>query len=292
MKVEEKSILEGFLSKTLNMDSEAISGLFNADGELTDLAPAIEMDANRITKLRTEKQQQYDRGVKEGALKIEKALKAKYNVESDLIGVELVDSILEAQTAELNEKLTKRTKDDDFEKHPKYIQMKQEFDKQLKAKELELEGKLKEKESEWNRKETLSKIAKLAYTELETGYILPENAERANALKEVFARELEANNYSFDEDGNPILLDKEGKPLEDKHGKLLNFKDQVNGIASRFFDKKVANERGNAGNTNQQQSQTQGTFKSREEFTEAMKNAKTPQEQSEALKKLQASNLN
>lgn len=275
------------------MDGDAISGLFNTDGDLIDLKTAYDADAAKVSKYRTEKQKEFDKGLEKAASKIEKAIKEKYQIESDLIGVELLDHVIELQTSELTEKLSKKfTKDEDFEKHPKYIQMKQEIDKQLRAKDQEWEGKLKEKESEWNRKETLSKIAKLAYTELETGYILPENAERANALKEVFARELEANNYSFDEDGNPILLDKEGKPLEDKHGKLLNFKDQVNGIASRFFDKKVANERGNAGNKNQQQQQIQGTFKSREEFTEAMKNAKTPQEQSEALQKLKASNLN
>lgn len=292
MKVEEKSILEGFLSKTLNMDNEAISGLFNAEGELIDLSPALEIDANRISKFRTEKQDQYARGLKEHATKIEKAIKSKYNIESDAIGVELIDAVIEAQTAELNEKLTKKSaKDDDFEKHPKYLQFKQDFDKQLKAKDQEWEGKLTEKESEWNRKETLNKISKLAFTELETGYILPENSERANAFKDVLARELETNNYTFDEDGNPVLLDKEGKPLEDKHGKFISFKDHFNGLAGKYFDKKIANERGNAGNKNQQQQQTTGTFKSRDEFTEAMKVAKTPQEQSEALVKLKASNL-
>jgi hypothetical protein len=110
-------------------------------------------------------------------------------------------------------------------------------------------------------------------------------------LKDVLARELESGNYSFDEKRTPILLDKEGKPLEDDHGRFINWKDHVNGLAGKYFDKKVANERGNAGNKNQQQQQVQGTFKSRDEFTEAMKLAKTPQEQSEALKKLQASNL-
>jgi hypothetical protein len=292
MKVEEKELLTGFFSKTLNMDSEAISGLFNTEGDLIDLTPAIDLDANRIAKARERQQQQYDRGLKEGASKIEKAIKVKYNIESEAIGVDLLDAVIESQTAELNSKLEKKmTKDDDFEKHPKYLTLKQEFEKQLKAKDTEWGTKLAEKESEWNRKETLAKVAKLAFKELETGYVLPENNDRAAALKEVMQRELESVNYSFDDDGNPVLLDKENKPLEDKHGKLIQFKDHVNLLASKYFDKKVANERENAANKNTQQQNQTGTFKSRDEFLEASKNAKTIQEQSEVYKKYQASNL-
>lgn len=292
MTKEEKVILEGFLSKTLNMDSEAISGLFNADGELVDMGHALELDATRISKFRTDKEAQYNRGLKEGATKIEKAIKAKYSIDNnELIGVDLLDHVIELQTSELTEKLKNKGKDDDFEKSPKYLQLKQEWEKQLKTKDQEWESKLTEKESEWNRKETLGKIAKLAFNELETGYVLPENAERANALKEVLQRELESGNYKFDDSGEPILLDKEGKPIEDQHGKLVQFKEHINGLASKYFDKKVAAQRGNAGNQNQQQ-QSAGTYKSQDEFTEAMRNAKTPEEQAAAYQKLKASNLN
>lgn len=292
MTKEERNILEAFLSKTLNLGGEAISEAFNSEGELTDLSIAIEADANRVTKFKTEKQNEFNKGLEKGASKIEKAIKEKYSIESDLIGVDLLDHVIELQTADLNEKLTKKSaKDDDFEKHPKYLQFKQDHEKQLKAKEQEWEGKLKEKESEWVRKENLSKVSKLAFTELETGYILPENPERANALKEVLQREIESGNYSFDEDGNPVLLDKEDKPLEDKHGKLIQFKEHINSLAGKYFDKRVAQQRGNAGNQNQQSQQT-GVFKSQDEFLDAMRNAKTPEEQSAVYQKLKSSNLN
>lgn len=292
MKVEEKELLTGFLSKTLNMDSEAISGLFNTEGDLTDLTPAIDLDANRIAKARERQQQQYDRGLKEGASKIEKAIRVKYSIESDAIGVELLDAVIESQTAELNSKLEKKmTKDDDFEKHPKYLTLKQDFEKQLKAKDADWGTKLTEKESEWNRKETLAKVAKLAFNELDNGYVLPENNDRASALKEVMQREIESVNYSFDDEGNPIILDKENKPLTDKHGYLVQFKDHVNGLASKYFDKKVANERESPGNKNNQQQATTGTFKNQDEFLEASRNAKTPLEQSEVYKKYQNSKL-
>lgn len=290
---EEKQILEAFLSKTLNLTGETISGLYDSEGQLKDLSTAITADANRIAKFKTEKQNEFNRGLEKGASKIEKAIKDKYSIESDLIGVDLLDHVIELQTSELNEKLkAKSEKDADFEKHPKYLTFKQEHEKMLKAKDQEWEKKLNEKESEWNRKETLSKVAKFAFTELETGYILPENIERANALKDVLQREIESGNYSFDQDNNPILIDKEGKPVEDSHGNLINFKEYVNGLASKYFDKKIANPRANAGNNNQQTQHSNGVFKSQDEYLEAARNAKTAEEQSAVLKKYQASNFN
>lgn len=292
MTSEEKNILEAFLSKTLNLDGEAISGLYNAEGELTDLSIAIDADAKRITKYKTEKQNEFNRGIEKGASKIEKAIKEKYNIDSDLIGVDLLDHVIELQTSDLNEKLkAKNTKDEDFEKHPKYLQFKQDFEKQLKAKDAEWEDKLKTKESEWVKKETFSKVSKVALSELETGYIMPENAQRTVALKDVLLRDLEGENYSSLEDGTIVLLDKDGKPKEDQHGKMLQFNDYVHSIAGKYFDKKVANARENSGNTSQSQ-QTLGSFKTEAEFLEASRNAKTPQEQAEVYQKFKSSKMN
>ncbi len=287
---KEKEILEAFLSKTLNLGGEAISGLFNTEGELIDLKIAEDADASRVAKLKTEKQNEFNKGLEKGASRIEKLIKEKYQIESDLLGVELVDHLIESQTTELTEKLKSKGKDDDFEKHPKYIEFKKAHESQLKAKDKEWEEKVNQKESEWTRKETLNKVAKLAFTELETGYVLPENATRANALKEVLQRELEAGNYKVDESDEPILLDKEGIPLQDDHGNMIKFKEHVNNLAGKYFDKKVANQRGNAGNNNQQQQQT-GVFKTKEEYLEAARNAKTPEEGSKVLQIYKNSNL-
>jgi hypothetical protein len=292
MKPEEKELLTGVLSKTLNLDAEAISGLFNAEGDLINMDKVLEADAARVAKYKAENKSQHDRGIKEHAEKIEKELKKKYSIESDLIGVDLIDHILELQTAELNEKLSKKgAKDEDFEKHPKYAQMKKDHETALKEKDKDWEGRLKEKESEWTRKETLSKVAKIAFADLDEGFIMPENAQRTTALKEVMQRELDSDNYGFLEDGTPVILDKEGKPKEDAHGKLVSFKEHVKTIACKYFDERKAQKRENAGN-NGSQPKIDGVFKSKDEFTEAMATAKTPEEKSALYKKYQASNLN
>jgi hypothetical protein len=290
MTKEEKNIFEAFLLKTLNLSGEAISGLYNTDGELTDLSTAIEADANRVTKFKTEKQNEFNRGLEKGASKIEKAIKEKYSVDNDLIGVELLDHVVELQTAELQEKLKGKSKDDDFEKHPKYIEFKKNFETQLKAKDQEWEGKLNEKESGWIRKETLNKVSKLAFNSLDTNYVLPENKDRAAALKDVLNSEIGKGNYKIDESGEVVLLDKEGKPLEDQHGKLISFNEYVDSVAGKYFDKRVAEKRENSGNKNQPV--LTGAFKSQDEFTEAMKTAATSEEQAAVYQKYKSSNLN
>jgi hypothetical protein len=47
MTESEKKLLKGFLSKTLKMDEEAMSSLFNEDGELTTIEPALKLDSER-----------------------------------------------------------------------------------------------------------------------------------------------------------------------------------------------------------------------------------------------------
>lgn len=286
---EEKSILEAFLSRTLQVGGESLSELYNSEGELISLKIAEDKDAERVLKFKTEKQKEFDKGLEKGASKIEKAIREKYKItDSELIGPELVDHVIELQTAELNEKLKSKGKDEDFEKHPKYIDFKKAHEAALKAKDQEWETKLTERENEWNRKEALTKVVKRAFGKLDTDFVMPENAERANALKEVLQRELESGNYKFDND-EIILLDKEGRPLEDKHGNLIQFNEHIDSIAGRFFDKRVANPRGNSGNQNQPPQQNIGAFKSQDEYLEAARNAKTPEQQVEVFKKYQNS---
>ena len=108
----EKKVLEGFLSKTLKMDTEDMAGLYNDAGELTSLSVASEADTTRIKKLKEDASSQYKRGLKEGATKIESELKDKYEIDSELVGLELVDHIIEDKTK------TQSDADGDITKHP------------------------------------------------------------------------------------------------------------------------------------------------------------------------------
>ena len=125
MKAEEQTKLNETLSKVFKLDAEQLATLYNEAGDLTDLTVVTEADTKRVAKFNTEKTAQYNRGIKEGAEKIEKAIKEKYEVESDLIGVELVDQIVLKQI----EAVTKANPKD-ITKHPEYIKLETNVAKQ------------------------------------------------------------------------------------------------------------------------------------------------------------------
>lgn len=284
MNKTEREVFDSFLKKIYNLNDEEIAGLYNEAGELDKTDLILTKDSERVSKFKKEKGDEFKNGEKKAMIRIEKHLKEKYNVESDLLGEELIDHVFDAKTSELTEKLSKKFNADDIEKHPAFIQKRTEFEKQLKAKDTEWEGKITAKEAEWNQKQSRAQVSKLALTHVETNYLMPENATRANALKDVLIREFDSNNYDLPDNSDPIILDKDGKPLEDEHGRMISFKDYTDRIASKYFDKKVANQRGNAGNQQQQQQGQPITVKDQSEFKEKMANAKTSEERAAIMK--------
>jgi len=267
----EKKVFEGYLSKALKLDTEAIAGLYNEAGELADLTAASEADTNRIKKLKEEASSQYKRGLKEGASKIEDELKKKYSVESDLIGVELVDQILEQQMNEV-----KGAGDKEIEKHPEFVKLKLEHEKALKARDKEWQKRIEEKESEFSKKALFSKIKEKALAELESlRPILPEDSNKALKWKEKFIDEFTKHEYQ-EQEGTFVVL-KDGKPATDSHGHIRNFSDHVKDIANDFFDFQTAEQRSSSGNRG-----SSGTAfvapKNNDEYVAKMREAKTPEE--------------
>jgi hypothetical protein len=244
MKAEEQTKLNETLSKVFKMDAEQLATLYNEAGDLTDLKVVIEADEKRIAKFTTEKTSQYNRGIKEGAGKIEKELKEKYEVESDLIGVELVDSIVLKQT----EAVTKANPKD-VTKHPDYVKLEASITKQLRDKDKEWEGKLKLKEVEFSKEKLFEKIKDKALVNLETRKpILPGDPRKAQVWRETYLNELKAGNYQEGEDGVPIVLDKEGNVLKDSHGNTVTFDEFEKGISDKYFEYPVAEKRDSSGN--------------------------------------------
>jgi hypothetical protein len=243
MKAEEQTKLNETLVKVFKLTEEQLSTLYNADGDLADLKAVTEADEKRVAKFTTEKDSQYKRGIKEGASKIEKEIKDKYAVESDAIGVELVDSIVLKQVEEAT-----KTGNKDITKHPDYIKLETSIDKKLKDRDKEWEGKLTLKESEFKREKLFEKIKDKALVNLESRKpILPSDPKKAQVWKETYLNELKMGNYQEGED-SIIVLDKDGNSMKDSHGNTITFDEFEKGISDKYFEYPVAEQRSSSSN--------------------------------------------
>lgn len=274
----EKKILEAFVSKAFKLDPEAVAGLYNEAGELSDLSKLEEADTARIKKLTDNSKNQHGRGLKEGASKVEDELKNKYAIDSELTGVELFDHILLTKVDEAKVGTT-----EDVTKHPDFIRATLDFEKKLKAKDKEVEDKFKAKEVEIATATLKSKVKQLALDELTAlNPILPEDVAKAQKWKEKYVEEVLKSDYSEQEQG--IFPIKEGEPLKNEHGYSVDFTSHVKTIAAGLFDFKVSSDKSSSGNKQTDGSTNFVAPKTKDEFNDRIAKVKTPEERIALLK--------
>jgi hypothetical protein len=240
MKVAEKEIITAFLGKTLNLAPERVASLFVKNGDDEDLAPnALETltaaDAERVQSFKTKGETQFDNGYKkaqaETLAKLEKDMKEKAGIESDKKGIELFEEIL-STAAKHDNKLDA----DKIKIHPEFLKLEKDWKKAAAA---ELEAKAQELEtfkSQVAQEKTFSNVAKKFETSLQAlKPILSKDPNKAANQKSVVLDKLKG--YTFQENGDdePIVL-KDGKRLEDKHGKPISFSTLVKETAGEYFD--------------------------------------------------------
>ena len=125
-----KKILEGVLSKTLNIDDGKIADLFkDGENELSETAiisNVLNLDVDRVKAIRasisftsfgkngTEKfQEGFKKAKKETLAELETELKEKFNVESSKMGIDLIDEIVQKSgtpVSELTEDAIRKSK--------------------------------------------------------------------------------------------------------------------------------------------------------------------------------------
>ena len=183
MTKEESKILNEFLSKTLKIDAEDLATLYNEAGDLTGLQIAYDADALRIKKQKEDRASQYDRGLKEASQKLENAVKSKYEVESDLQGVELVEHIVLSKVDE-TKGATK-----DISKHPEMVKARAEWEKEQRKRDEEWNAKLKAKDEEFGKTILLDKVKTKGSVLLdELKPILPDEPYKASQWRQVFLK--------------------------------------------------------------------------------------------------------
>jgi len=275
MTEKETKLLNDSLSKLFKIDSETLASLYNEAGELTDFSKVIEFDAERIRKFKSEGDNQYKRGVKETMAKFEKELKEKYEVDSELQGVDLIDHLVVKKVDEAKVAGTK-----DITKHPEYIKLQVSIDKQLKDRDREWESKIITKDKEYNKARLFEKVREKALLSLsDRNPILPSDPRKAQVWRETYLNDLRNANYQEGEDGKIIVLNSEEKPLTSPHGNIITFEEFEKDIADKYFEYPKAEDRSSAGNKDDKSIGTVTTPKTQEEFEARLKDPKiTPAE--------------
>ena len=242
MKTEERKILDDSLVKLFKITPEDLSSLYNDDGDLTDFSAVTKLDSERIQRFTTEKNDQYKRGIKESAVKFERDIKEKYGVESELLGIDLVDHVI-------NERVSEAKSSESIKEHPEFLKARSEWVREQKARDKEWEKKLSDKDIEFERAKTFDFVKSKADSILgELKPLFPSNPVVASNIKNLFFSELEKGNYRR-QDEDILVFDKDNNPIKDTHGYPKTFNDFTKDIADKFFEYQTAEPRSSAGNT-------------------------------------------
>ena len=258
-----KDFLTGVLSKTLNIDTQEVASLFNEDGTIKDSAEQIilDWDAARVKELKsTEKKTAFDDGYKkansEVLAKFENDFKTKTGYKSEKKGLDLI-----LEYASSKQSADGGITEDAVKRHPLYLSLQEEKENAVKEALTQGEEKLNQFQTEIKKKETFNAVAQKALEIFHSAKpVLSSDPVKAKKQEELFIKELKAFDYEI-QDGERIVILKDGKVYENKQGHPLKFDDLVKTTANDYFDFHAADKKQNAGNGGGQGGNGGGTFK-------------------------------
>ena len=258
-----KTIITGLLSKAYNYDNGKIAELFkDGETELSEeqqteiLNKILEIDAQRVENIKksVDKKDAFQDGFKKAKSEVltdfEKGLKEKFGIESDKTGLELVEEVVSkksegGQGGDVTEDAIKRSK--------VFQDMESNLKKQIKQTETDYQNKINEIQDGYKAEQTFSNVSQKAL-QIFNGLnpILPQNKTVADNQVKFFVNTLK--DFKFDvQDERIVVMDKDGKVLEDGHGNSRSFEDIVKETASGLFEFKANNGGSGSGNGGQGQ---------------------------------------
>ena len=258
-----KTIITGLLSKAYNFDNGKIAELFkDGETELSEdqqkeiLQKLLDEDAKRVEAIKksVDKKDAFQDGFKKAKSEVfkdfEKELKEKFGLESDKMGLELVEELVSkksegGQGGDLTEDAIKRSK--------VFQDMESNLKKQITTVKTEYETKINEIQDGYKAEQTFSNVSQKAL-QIFNGLnpILPQNKTVADNQVKIFVNSLK--DFKFDvQDERIVVMDKDGKVLEDGHGNSRSFEDIVKETASGLFEFRANNGGSGSGNGRQGQ---------------------------------------
>ena len=263
-----KTIITGLLSKAYNQDTGKIAELLKNGEELSEqeqteiLNKILELDTQRVENIKKSVstkefiEQGYNKAKGEVLTKFEKDLKEKFGIESDKTGQDLIEFIVSEKaekggSGELTE--------DNIKKSKFYQDLESNSKKALNDLKADFEKQINEINEGHQYEKTFSEVSAKAMTIFNgLNPILPQNKAVADNQVGNFVNTLK--NFKFDQQGDRIVvMDSEGKVVQDAHGNSRSFEDIIKEQASSLFEFKANNGGQGSGNGNGGQEGGQGT---------------------------------
>lgn len=253
-----QDILIGFLSKTLNMDTEGLAEILfkkSDDGKVTEelnegaLSQLLALDAERVQKLKPNTKEIFDNGFKKAQSEVseqwEKNLRKNFNVDAEnaLQGDKLIEAIKAAMASE-------GIKPDKIKTSQEYMQLERQMREALEAQKSEFEGTINDLKTRYSKEQTWASVSgsiRAALTELNP--VLPHDQSKADRVISMFLNEFREYDFQADENGSFIPM-KDGKRVENQQGYAKPLSELVRERAEMLFDFQEK-QAGNAGNQNQ-----------------------------------------
>ena len=258
-----KTIITGLLSKAYNQDTGKIAELLKNGEELSEeqqteiLNKILELDTQRVENIKKSVstkefiEQGYNKAKKEVLTKFEDELKAKFGIESDKTGQDLVDFIVseKAEKGGSGEGLT----EDAIKRSKFYQDLESKSKKELNELKTTYEKQIEDINNGHNYEKTFSEVSQKALTIFNgLNPILPQSKTVADNQVKIFVDSLKG--FKFEkQDDRIVVMDSEGKVVQDGHGNSRSFEDIVKEQASGLFEFKANNGGSGSGNGGQGQ---------------------------------------
>jgi len=255
-----KEFLLGLLTKVFNKTEKEIADILFEKSESGEevlkegsLNEVIDLWSERVKKLegdfKTKESETFSKGYKKAEGEImtdfEKKLRDKYELESEKFGLELIEEIVD--------KFKKPSKLDDPEKiklTDVYRTMEKQLRKEIDDIKEHHKQEVDELKSGYDKKgrlETISKEVRKLF--LESNPVLSENSKIAENQTDSFIKVFldQYDDWEIDDSGDHFPV-KDGKRAEDNLGHPLSIKNLVPERVKDYYDIKVQDGKGGAGN--------------------------------------------
>lgn len=255
-------LLNVLLQTAYNLPENEVAALYKADEdgnvttEFVDNAKEIllRFDAERVAKLspKVDTTELWNKAAQETEAKvrtkIEKQIRLDFptvDPEGKLKGEELLKAVKAEQLkqAQYDPEKVKTT--------PEYRELEELSKQRLEEKELEVAQRIQEIESNFQKQQQWSEMAKLIRAEfIGMGPVLPSDANKAARQVDDFINSKFAEYEYQKQDDGRVLIMKNGVRVNNPHGNAMYLTDLVDMIGNQYYDFVKQPPAGNAGNEN------------------------------------------